>query len=33
MDWLERPLHASRPGEGDLVAGTFVTDGKTKVME
>ena len=33
MDWLRRPVHASRPGEGDLIAGTFVADGQTKVME
>lgn len=33
MDWLDRPLHVSRPGDGDLIAGTFVADGKTKVME
>lgn len=33
MDWLTRPLHASRSGNGDLVAGTFVTDGRTKTMQ
>ncbi|WP_445153484.1 PAS and ANTAR domain-containing protein [Arthrobacter sp. Hor0625] len=33
MDWLARPLYASRPGPGDLVAGSFVMDGRTKIME
>lgn len=33
MDWLTRPLFASRPGPDDLIAGSFVTDGKTHDME
>ncbi len=33
MDWLSRPLYVSRPGRGELLAGSFVLDGKTQAME